>query len=246
MMPPKATHPPNLKTNEPRRQPPAAPPVYRPQPTPLVLQRKSALPQRPNVAAAVARLEVPRRPVQAATSHARPAAKPEAPAHRKSPWPTPAAPPHAKPPAAVQQKRAQASAPKVVQAIKLYPNLHPGAVESVDPASVFKLSSFADQYRLRKTKGHGVYVPNQLYNFVRTSEGDMLLHNRYRHPSIAEGRQVLYAGEVFFNNGRLEWWSNGSGHYQPDSEDAKQAALPLDNFYSYQQVIKGEHKRKRA
>ncbi len=74
----------------------------------------------------------------------------------------------------------------------------------------------------------------------------MLLHNRYRHPSIAEGRQVLYAGEAYFNNGRLEWWSNGSGHYQPDSEDAKQAALPLDHFYTYQQVIKGEHKRKSA
>ena len=54
-------------------------------------------------------------------------------------------------------------------------------------------------------ESHGVYVPNQLYNFVRTSEGEMLLHNRYRHPSIAEGRQVLYAGEVRFNNGKLEW-----------------------------------------
>ena len=76
--------------------------------------------------------------------------------------------------------------------------------------------------------------------------GEMLMHNRYRHPSVAEGRQVLYAGEAFFNNGRLEWWSNGSGHYQPDSEDAAQAALPLDNFYTYQQVIKGEHKRRKG
>jgi hypothetical protein len=251
MTPPKATRPPNLKTNEPRRQQPAAPPVYRPQPVPVVLQRKSAMPQRPNAAAA-ARIEVPRRPVHAAPTPAHPSAQPKAPARQKSPWPN-AAPPHANAIAAVQQKRAQANAPatrrpapKVVQAIKLYPNLHPGAVESVDTASVFKLSSFADQYRLRKTQGHGVYVPNQLYNFVRTSEGDTLLHNRYRHPSIAEGRQVLYAGEAFFNNGRLEWWSNGSGHYQPDSEDAQQAALPLDNFYSYQQVIKGEHKRKKA
>ena len=150
--------------------------------------------------------------------------------------------------AAVQRHRAQpkAPAPKVVQATKLYPNLHPGAVESIEPGSVFQLSNFADQYRLRKNQSHGVYVPNQLYNFVRTSEGQMLLHNRYRHPSIAEGRQVLYAGEVYFNNGKLEWWSNGSGHYQPDSEDAQQAALPMDYFYSYQQVIKGEHKRKRG
>ena len=61
---------------------------------------------------------------------------------------------------------------------------------------------------------------------------------------IAEGKQVLYAGEIFFNNGQLEWWSNGSGHYQPYVEDAGQAALPMDHFFSHQQIIKGEHKRK--
>jgi hypothetical protein len=146
------------------------------------------------------------------------------------------------------QRKAAAPSPRagVVQARKVYPNLHPGAVERVEPGQLFRLENFTDQYRLRKADSHGVYVPNQQYNFVRTVEGQMLLHNRYRHPSIAEGRQVLYAGEVHFNNGKLEWWSNGSGHYQPDSEDAQQAALPMDNFYTYQQVIKGEHKRRRA
>jgi hypothetical protein len=139
----------------------------------------------------------------------------------------------------------QPFASRVVQAVKFYPNLHPGAVERIEPSNLFRLENFTDQYRLRKTDSHGVYVPNQLYNFVRTGAGEMLVHNRYRHPSIAEGRQVLYAGEAFFNNGRLEWWSNGSGHYQPDADDAAQAALPLNNFYTYQQVIKGEHKRKR-
>ena len=134
----------------------------------------------------------------------------------------------------------------IIQAVKLYPNLHPGAVESVDPASVFRLNSFANQYRLQRLNSHGVNVPNQQYNFVRTREGEMLLHSRYRHPSIAEGKQVLYAGEIFFNNGQLEWWSNGSGHYQPYVEDAQQASLPMDQFFSYQQVIKGEHKRKKG
>lgn len=134
----------------------------------------------------------------------------------------------------------------VVQRTRLYPNLHPGAVEPVNPASVFRLNNFADQYRLHRVNSHSVNVPNQQYNFVRTREGDMLLHNRYRHPSIAEGKQVLYAGEVFFNNGKLEWWSNGSGHYQPGADDAGQASLPLDRFYSYQQIIKGEHTRKKG
>jgi len=134
----------------------------------------------------------------------------------------------------------------IVQATRFYPNLHPGAVEPIDASNIFRLNSFADQYRLHKVNSHGVNVPNQQYNFVRTSQGEMLLHARYRHPSIAQGKQVLYAGEVFFNNGQLQWWSNGSGHYQPDADSAAQANLPMDQFFSYQQIIKGEHKRKRT
>ena len=134
---------------------------------------------------------------------------------------------------------------RVVQAIKLYPNLHPGAIEPVDPNNVFSLRHFAGQYRLHRQHSHGVNVPNQQYNFVRTRDGEMLLHNRYRHPSIADGKQVLYAGEIYFNNGTLQWWSNGSGHYQPYAEDAEQANLPMDRFFSFQQIIKGEHKAKK-
>lgn len=145
-----------------------------------------------------------------------------------------------------RQETVQRFASRTVQAVKIYPNLHPGAVESVDRTNIFRLNSFSNQYRLHKVNSHGVNVPNQQYNFVRTREGEMLLHSRYRHPSIAEGRQVLYAGEIFFNNGKLEWWSNGSGHYQPDVEDAEQANLPMDYFFSYQQVIKGEHTRKKG
>lgn len=144
-----------------------------------------------------------------------------------------------------QQSIVQPFASKVVQAVKFYPNLHPGAIEPVNQGNIFRLNNFANQYRLHKVNSHSVNVPNQQYNFVRTREGDMLLHPRYRHPSIAEGKQVLYAGEIYFNNGQLEWWSNGSGHYQPYPEDAVQANLPMDQFYSYQQVIKGEHKRKK-
>ena len=146
----------------------------------------------------------------------------------------------------VQRKVVQRFESGVVQALKIYPNLHPGAVEPVDRGNVFRLNNFANQYRLHKVNSHSVNVPNQQYNFVRTREGEMLLHARYRHPSIAEGKQVLYAGEIFFNNGQLEWWSNGSGHYQPYAEDAVQANLPMDQFFSYQQIIKGEHKRKKG
>ncbi|HZS44239.1 MAG TPA: hypothetical protein VFC63_04005 [Blastocatellia bacterium] len=136
--------------------------------------------------------------------------------------------------------------PSIVQRVKIYPNLHPGAAVPVDRDNIFKLNYFADQYRLNKLNNHGAYVPNLKYNFVRTQEGEMLLHNRFRHPSLADGKQVLYAGEVSFNNGKLSWWSNGSGHYQPDEDYAKQAGLPMDYFYSYQQILKGEHDRKKG
>jgi hypothetical protein len=215
---------------------PTPPPVYRPHPLPRVLQTGSALaPRAPQPAAPLpTRPQTPPKTVQPKPAAPRPAA-----AAVTAPKPVAA-------PRVVQRRAASPARAGVVQAAKFYPNLHPGAVERVEPGSLFRLESFTDQYRLRKTVGHGAYVPNQLYNFVRTTEGQMLLHNRYRHPSIAEGRQVLYAGEAFFNNGRLEWWSNGSGHYQPDADDAAQAALPMDNFFTYQQVIKGEHKRRRG
>lgn len=140
----------------------------------------------------------------------------------------------------------QAFKSAVVQATKYYPNLHPGAAVPVERSNIFSLDNFASQYRLHRAGTHSVNVPNMKYNFVRTREGEMLLHNRYRHPSLAEGQQVLYAGEVFFNNGTLQWWSNGSGHYQPDADGAEQANLPMDYFYSYQQVIKGEHTRRKG
>jgi hypothetical protein len=247
-----AAAPPQTKTSAARPRP-TPPPVYRPQPLQKCLQPKRHAGLQPP--------QAPTRP--SAPRPARPQPPPPPPAPTRPSASAAQAKPHTPPgaragqtnsPLVLQRTKAKPStsiqakpaASRVVQAIKLYPNLHPGAVESIEPGNVYKLSSFSDQYRLRKTQSHGVYVPNQLYNFVRTSEGEMLLHNRYRHPSIAEGRQVLYAGEAYFNNGKLEWWSNGSGHYQPDSEDAQQAALPMDYFYSYQQVIKGEHKRKRA
>ena len=155
-----------------------------------------------------------------------------------------------KPPQRVQQRSPAIHRPSPIQpksaSARLYPNLHPGAIEPIDRSNIFRLENFANQYRLRRVNSHSVNVPNQQYNFVRTREGEMLLHARYRHPSIAEGKQVLYAGEIFFNNSQLEWWSNGSGHYQPNADDAAQANLPMDCFFSYQQIIKGEHKRKKG
>jgi hypothetical protein len=231
-------------TIAPQRRP-AAPPVYRPQPVPRVLQTKPT-----NVGPRAVQPKIAQPPAAPllyrlqSTPHTL-QAKPLANQHQATSNHSPGNGTTAAR-CIIQRTPARAFKSAVVQATKFYPNLHPGAAVPVERSNIFTLDSFADQYRLHRVSSHSVNVPNMKYNFVRTREGQMLLHNRYRHPSLAEGQQVLYAGEVFFNNGRLEWWSNGSGHYQPDADGAEQANLPMDYFYSYQQIIKGEHTRKKG
>src|ERR1044071_542290 len=228
------------------RRMPVVPPVYRPQPVPKVLQTKQA---HSNPNHVQPRIITPRcvAPPLAHTQRPHAAAPPRVnivqakPTNNRVLQAAPVVIPQV-----VHRTAMRGFTPRVVQATKFYPNLHPGAAVPVDRSNIFSLDSFANQYRLHRAGTHSINVPNMKYNFVRTREGQTLLHNRYRHPSLAEGQQVLYAGEVFFNNGNLEWWSNGSGHYQPDADGAEQANLPMDYFYSYQQVIKGEHLRKRG
>lgn len=124
---------------------------------------------------------------------------------------------------------------------KLYPNLNPAAAIPVDRGQIFSLQSFFDQYRMHRENNHGHYVPNSKYVFVRMADGGTLMHPVYRHPALAEGRPVHYAGEAQFDNGRLLWWSNGSGNYRPDADHAGQAGLPMDRFYPYDEILKGMH-----
>lgn len=116
----------------------------------------------------------------------------------------------------------------------------------VDRDQIFKLRSFADIYRMSRGKEHGQYVPNARFTFVKLTSGETLMHQRFRHPVLAEGHPVLYAGEANFDNGRLQWWSNGSGNYRPDPDHAAQAGLPVDQFYTHDAILKGEHTRAHA
>jgi hypothetical protein len=127
---------------------------------------------------------------------------------------------------------------------RYYANLNPSANVPVNREEIFTLRSFYEQYRLESPGQHGQRVPNWKYIFIRTLSGEILAHPRFRHPVLAEGKPVLYAGELFFNNGRLEWWSNGSGNYRPDKEHAEQANLSLDSFRSYEDILKGVTKAK--
>jgi hypothetical protein len=127
---------------------------------------------------------------------------------------------------------------------KIYPNLNAAAAIPIDPEDVFRLHSFFDNYRITRGRQHGLLVANSKYIFCRMMSGELLMHPTYRHPAIAGGKPVLYAGEAYFDNGKLEWWSNGSGNYRPDAEHAAQAELPMDRFYTYQDILKGHHKEK--
>jgi hypothetical protein len=147
---------------------------------------------------------------------------------------------HTPRPYTVVQARMQHGQPKI------YPNLNPAAAAlKVDPGEFMKLDSSFDQnyFRMRRGSDHGVLVPNSKYIFVQTMDGETVMHQRYRHPVLAQGKPVLYAGEAYFNNGRLDWWSNGSGNYRPDSDHAEQAGLPMEKFFTYEQVLKGAHKQ---
>lgn len=129
---------------------------------------------------------------------------------------------------------------------KIYPNLNPAAALPVDREQIFTLREFVGHYRMSRAREHGHYVPNARFVFVKTMDGETLMHQRFRHPSLSQGKPVLYAGEAYFNNGNLEWWSNGSGNYRPDAAHAAQAGLPMDHFYPYDAVLKGLHTRPRT
>lgn len=95
----------------------------------------------------------------------------------------------------------------------------------------------------KKTKPGG-------YAFVRVYPEDFLRLGFRRfevgkacgHPMLAEGKCVLYAGEVVIGeNEEILEWNNKSGFYQPSSNLAHQAGLPLDKFWSYSDDV-GERK----
>ena len=127
---------------------------------------------------------------------------------------------------------------------RLYQNLNPAAAIPVEKDQVFRLQNFYDHhYRLNRGKERAQYVPNSRYVFVKMTSGETLLHPRYRHPALAEGRPVLYAGEAAFDNGKLQWWSNASGNYRPDPNHAAQAGLPMDQFYTWEDIMRGAQSR---
>jgi hypothetical protein len=138
-----------------------------------------------------------------------------------------------------QRRQVQFAGP---QQPRFYYNMNPAAAIPVDRSAIVRLEHFADSYRLRRPDQHGLLVPNAKYVFVRMTSGEIRMHPQFRHPVLAEGKPVLYAGEAYFTNGNLSWWSNGSGNYRPDPDHAIQADLPMDRFFTHEDILRGKQK----
>ncbi|MBP2312815.1 hypothetical protein [Azospirillum soli] len=98
---------------------------------------------------------------------------------------------------------------------------------------------------LLQVADRGVRVkPNGTYNFVRVqgttrNDAHTFVSSKSGHAGLAGGRPVLYAGTVRFDSGKLDWWSNYSGTYQPIAAFRKQAQLPEDAFVPWQKLQMG-------
>ncbi len=98
-----------------------------------------------------------------------------------------------------------------------------------------------ETFWLREEGTHVPIRPNGLYNFVKVEpKGPIHLSKVDGHPALADGQSVEYAGEMTFDDGRMRFWSNASGNYQPRVDLHDQAGLPDDKFLSYEDVLRGK------
>lgn len=127
----------------------------------------------------------------------------------------------------------------------------PGAAVSPSSPRAYGLEPGAGgRYRLAGDDGPAG-APDGTYNFVRV-QGRMPRDTHWRvsarlpHAQLAAGRPVLYAGTAAFARGRMEWWSNYSGTYQPVAAFRAQAGLPDDKFVPWERLQLGGHAQQRA
>ncbi len=164
------------------------------------------------------------------------------PPKRFAPPPTqwPGRPPQPAPAAAVRAGAVQCQA---VQRQASFGALRSGKAERASAGD--ELVSVQGNEFLLQVADRGVRVkPNGTYNFVRVqgttrNDAHTFVSSRSGHAGLAGGRPVLYAGTVRFDSGKLDWWSNYSGTYQPIAAFRQQARLPEDAFIPWQKLQMG-------
>ncbi|MFN3259399.1 MAG: hypothetical protein ACE37J_02455 [Pikeienuella sp.] len=87
-------------------------------------------------------------------------------------------------------------------------------------------------------------APDGAYNFVRVqgaapNRSRLLISAGLAHADLAAGAPVVYAGTVRFERGRVAWWSNYSGTYQPIAAFRERAKLPEERFVPWQNLQLG-------
>jgi hypothetical protein len=99
-------------------------------------------------------------------------------------------------------------------------------------------------FRLRSLDRGTLAPPSGTFNFVRVhgqtkNDAHLYASSQLPHASLAQGKPVIYAGTAKLESGRLEWWSNYSGTYQPIAEFRGQAKLPVEKFMPWQKLQMG-------
>lgn len=132
---------------------------------------------------------------------------------------------------------------QAAQAFRTFGALRAEKAERTRPGNEL-LPAHDGQFHMR-TPDRGLRVkPNGTYNFVRVhgetrNQAHTYVSSDASHAKLAEGRAVLYAGTIRFDNGSVDWWSNYSGTYQPIAAFRQQAQLPDDRFVPWQRLQMG-------
>lgn len=131
----------------------------------------------------------------------------------------------------------------VVQRMATFTPLRAGKSERASAGDEL-VRSQGDEFLLSSAERNLRTRPNGTYNFVRVqgntrNDQHTYVSARSGHAGLAAGRPVLYAGTLRFDGGKLDWWSNYSGTYQPMAAFRQQAQLPDERFIPWQKLQMG-------
>ncbi|MBV7566131.1 hypothetical protein [Pseudomonas sp. PDM27] len=159
--------------------------------------------------------------------------------------------------------------PNSVMPIKPVPDRHDQKFADLDQIFDFKRNDKDEYEFVRKSDGescklNGVFSyvilpekPDHVYcgvgNGLQNSKGGGNIYRFFNpdyvegHSSLAQGKDVLFAGEFLFEDGQLKLWTNGSGHYLPVAElrltnltEVVKRILPEDLFRDHDKLTETE------